>query len=129
MDLLRLLVEYCVAFLEFVGMAVIILGAGYATGGAVLLRAKGETGGKIFENYRQQLGRSIILGLEFLVAADIISTVAIKPTLQGLAVLASIVLIRTFLSFVLEVETTGRWPWQGGVEDAQKDGGKDGTVQ
>ena len=58
------------------------------------------------------LGRSILLGLEFLVAADIIHTVAVDPTLQSLSVLAGIVLIRTFLSFSLEVEIEGRWPWQ-----------------
>jgi uncharacterized membrane protein len=62
--------------------------------------------------FRTDLGRSILLGLEFLVAADIIATVALKPTLESLAVLAGIVLIRTFLSFSLEVEIEGRWPWQ-----------------
>lgn len=61
---------------------------------------------------RQALGRSILLGLEILVAADIIRTVAIEPTLESLAVLAGIVAIRTFLSFSLEVELEGRWPWQ-----------------
>ncbi|WP_375381095.1 DUF1622 domain-containing protein [uncultured Sphingomonas sp.] len=59
--------------------------------------------------------RSILLGLEFLVADDIINTVAIEPTLRSLAVLAGIVLIRTFLSFSLEVEIDGRWPWQKGA--------------
>lgn len=58
------------------------------------------------------LGRSILLGLEFLVAADIINTVAVEPTTQSLVVLAGIVLIRTFLSFSLEVEIEGRRPWQ-----------------
>ena len=58
------------------------------------------------------MGRSILLCLEFLVAADIINTVAIEPTLESLAVLAGIVIIRTFLSFSLEVEIEGRWPWQ-----------------
>ena len=66
----------------------------------------------IYRRFRQQFGRSILLGLELLVAADIIRTVAITPTLQGVAVLAGIVLIRTFLSFSLELEITGRWPWQ-----------------
>ena len=61
---------------------------------------------------RQSLGRSILLGLEILVAADIIRTVAVEPTLDSVAVLAGIVAIRTFLSFSLEVELEGRWPWQ-----------------
>jgi uncharacterized membrane protein len=63
-------------------------------------------------DFRSSLGRSILLGLEFLVAADIINTVAVEPTVQSLLVLAGIVLIRTFLSFSLEVEIDGRWPWQ-----------------
>ncbi|MFG1479564.1 DUF1622 domain-containing protein [Xanthobacter sp. V4C-4] len=65
-----------------------------------------------FRACRAALGMAILLGLELLVAADIISTVAIEPTLSSLAVLAGIVLIRTFLSFSLEVEIEGRWPWQ-----------------
>ena len=58
------------------------------------------------------MGRSILLGLELLVAADIIRTVAVTPTFESVGVLAIIVLIRTFLSFSLELEITGRWPWQ-----------------
>jgi uncharacterized membrane protein len=65
-----------------------------------------------YRRFRQQLGRSILLGLELLVAADIIRTVAVTPTLTSVGVLGLIVLIRTFLSFSLEVEVTGRWPWQ-----------------
>jgi uncharacterized membrane protein len=61
--------------------------------------------------YRANLGRGILLGLELLVAADIIGTVAVTPSLANLAVLGGIVLIRTFLSFSLEVEIEGRWPW------------------
>ena len=63
-------------------------------------------------NFRSSLGRAILLGLEFLVAADIINTVAVTPTLLSIAVLAGIIIIRTFLSFSLEVEIEGRWPWQ-----------------
>jgi uncharacterized membrane protein len=65
----------------------------------------------VYRRLRQQLGRTILLGLELLVAADIIRTVAITPTVQSVVVLAGIVLIRTFLSFSLELEITGRWPW------------------
>jgi uncharacterized membrane protein len=71
-----------------------------------------KPGVSVYRSYRQLLGRSILLGLELLVAADIIRTVAVTPTLQSVAVLAVIVLIRTFLSFSLELEITGRWPWQ-----------------
>ncbi|MCP9488663.1 MAG: DUF1622 domain-containing protein [Solirubrobacteraceae bacterium MAG38_C4-C5] len=65
-----------------------------------------------FGKYRQGIGRAILLGLEFLVAADIIRTVAVDPTFAGAGVLAIIVFIRTFLSFALELEISGRWPWQ-----------------
>jgi uncharacterized membrane protein len=65
-----------------------------------------------YRRFRQDLGRGILLGLEFLVAADIIRTVAVTPTLQGVLVLGLIVLIRTFLSMALQVELEGRLPWQ-----------------
>jgi uncharacterized membrane protein len=96
--------------IDGIGVAVIALGAILAAGFTVgrLLRKTGDA----YRNFREQLGRSILLGLEFLVAADIIRTVAITPTAQSVAVLGGIVLIRTFLSFSLEVEITGRWPWQ-----------------
>ncbi len=66
---------------------------------------------------RQDLGRTLLLSLELLIAADIVDTIASDHTLPGLGMLGLLVLIRTFLSFALEVELTGRWPWQG-REDA-----------
>lgn len=95
---------------DAVGVTVIVVGAFAATVMAAL--RLGRRGEAVYRPYRQQLGRSILLGLEFLVAADIIRTVAITPTFTSVGVLAGIVLIRTFLSFALEVEITGRWPWQ-----------------
>jgi uncharacterized membrane protein len=92
------------------GVTAIVLGAL-----AAAVRAAGRLRSREPNNYRQfrqQLGRSILLGLELLVAADIIRTVAVTPTLTSVAVLAGIVVIRTFLSFSLELEITGRWPWQ-----------------
>jgi uncharacterized membrane protein len=76
-----------------------------------LLTHRGEA---VYRLYRQSLGRAILLGLEFLVAGDIIRTVAVSPTFTSVGVLAVIVLVRTFLSFSLEVELEGRWPWQSG---------------
>lgn len=73
-----------------------------------------------YRAYRQLLGRSILLGLELLVAADIIRTVAVTPTFESVGVLAMIVLIRTFLSFSLELEITGRWPWQPKPEESRE---------
>ena len=65
-----------------------------------------------YKAYRRNLGRGILLGLEFLVIGDIIGTVAVEPSFQNLGVLGLIVLIRTFLSFSLEVEIEGRLPWR-----------------
>ena len=72
-----------------------------------------------YRRLRRQLGRSILLGLELLVAGDIIRTVAVDPTVRNITVLAEIVLVRTFLSVSLETEITGRWPWQKRDEPAK----------
>lgn len=103
-------VELIGKVIDGVGVAIIALGAVVAAGIAVgrLIRKSTDT----YRFFRQSLGRTILLGLEFLVAADIIRTVAVTPNAQGVAVLAGIVAIRTFLSFSLELEITGRWPWQ-----------------
>ncbi|PND59011.1 hypothetical protein CRM90_06190 [Mycobacterium sp. ENV421] len=94
--------------IDATGVAVIAIGALLsATGVLRRLRTKDA-----YRAFRQQLGRSILLGLELLVAADIIRTVAVTPDARSVAVLAGIVLIRTFLSFSLELEITGYWPWQ-----------------
>jgi uncharacterized membrane protein len=104
------LVEAVGKGIDAAGIGVIVLGGLTATAlAASRLLSRDDD---IYRRYRQQLGRSILLGLELLVAADIIRTVAVTPTLTSVAVLAGIVLIRTFLSFSLELEITGRWPWQ-----------------
>ena len=104
-----------VEVVEIVGKAIDATGVVVIVGGALLalamtLQRRGQT--EVYESFRRQLGRSILLGLEFLVAADIIRTVAVTPTVQSVLVLAGIVLIRTFLSFSLQLEMTGAWPWQ-----------------
>lgn len=98
---------------EIVGTAIIVVGA-FGTLGAFLIGMVRSTTNRatLIADFRSGLGRSVLLGLEFLVAADIINTVAVEPTIESLLVLAGIVLIRTFLSFSLEVEIDGRWPWQ-----------------
>lgn len=98
--------------IEVGGIAIIVLGTLGATITVLWQILKGHSGEDAFSLYRSNLGRAILLGLEFLVAADIISTVAIEPSLQSLLILGGIVLIRTFLSFSLEVEIEGRWPWE-----------------
>lgn len=67
---------------------------------------------ELYRRARVSVGRSILLGLELLVAGDIIRTVAVTPSFRSVGVLAAIVAIRTFLSFTLEMEISGRWPWQ-----------------
>jgi uncharacterized membrane protein len=103
-------IEHIGKVVDAAGVGVMILGAFGATVLAVyrLQQRQDDT----YRLYRRQLGRSILLGLELLVAADIIRTVAVTPTVRSVGVLAGIVLIRTFLSFSLELEITGRWPWQ-----------------
>lgn len=111
-DLVKPAAEWCAAIVEALGIGLITATAVYALGFGLyglLKKLEAET---IFNTVRLRLGRGILLGLEFLVAADIIHTVAVDFTFNTVGVLAVIVLIRTFLSFTLEVELTGRWPWQ-----------------
>jgi uncharacterized membrane protein len=87
--------------------------------------AAGENWGGAYRRYRADLGRAILLGLELLVAADIAGTVAAPLDLRNIAALALVVLIRTFLSFSLEVEINGRWPWQGAGQGAGQRAGRE----
>jgi uncharacterized membrane protein len=100
---------------EIIGIVTLVLGlaAALVRGGLVLTGRRSVE--EAYRIVRTVFGRSILLGLEFLVAADIIRTVAVQPSLENVAVLGLIVLIRTFLSFSLEVEIDGRWPWQHAV--------------
>ena len=114
---LQHIIETAGRFMDFAGVAVMVIGAlvsiPMALRGFQPRRLPSESEPlSVYRSYRQLLGRSILLGLELLVAADIIRSVAVTPTFEGVGVLAIIVLIRTFLSFSLELEITGRWPWQ-----------------
>lgn len=104
------IIEYVVLAIEALGVAVIVLGAllGIVIAGWRLMQRQAD----VYRHFRRFLGRSILLGLELLVAADIIRTVAVTLSLRSVAVLAIIVAIRTFLSWSLELEISGRWPWQ-----------------
>jgi len=104
---------------ELTGMAIIALGA-FSTLIIFLCRlSTSQHRDEAVGDFRSSLGRTILLGLEFLVAADIINTVAVEPTLRSVAVLAGIIVIRTFLSFSLETEIEGRWPWQRGTRQRE----------
>lgn len=96
--------------IDGIGVAAIVIGIVAATIMAAWRLSTRQP--DVYRQFRRFLGRSILLGLEILVAADIIRTVAVTPTLKSVGVLAAIVLIRTFLSWSLELEITGRWPWQ-----------------
>ncbi len=93
---------------------VIVIVAGLAVAAVTFLGAQRSDAARApsYRVFRQQVGKAILLGLEFLVAADIIRTVAVAPTFRGVGVLALVVAVRTFLSFTLDVELEGRWPWQ-----------------
>ena len=98
--------------IDYAGVAIIAAGA---AGGILLylrdLFQRQMRNEEAYQNLRRFLGRSLLLGLEFLVAGDIIKTVAIEPTMESVLVLALIVLVRTVLSLSLDVEIDGRWPW------------------
>ena len=98
--------------IDFAGVAIIALGAliGVIICARELLRQ--ERAVNAYSHLRTFLGRSLLLGLEFLVAGDIIKTVAIGPTFDSVIVLAIIVLVRTVLRLSIDVEIDGRWPWQ-----------------
>lgn len=108
------LAELTTSGIEAVGIAVIVLGATVATLAFLRDGLSAPGWGRAYERYRANLGRGILIGLELLVAADIVGTVAAPMDLRTVGALALIVLIRTFLSFSLEVEIKGRWPWQEG---------------
>ena len=97
---------------EVLGIVTLVLGLAAALVQAARLLAGGQGWEQAYRGIRTVFGRSILLGLEFLVAADIIRTVAVEPSLQNVATLGLIVLIRTFLSFSLEVEIDGSLPWR-----------------
>lgn len=111
------IIEAVGSYMDIAGVAVMVIGAVVSLPMALRgyqprRQPMGSEPLSVYRSYRQLLGRSILLGLELLVAADIIRTVAVTPTFESVGVLAIIVLIRTFLSFSLELEITGRWPWQ-----------------
>lgn len=106
------LIEPIGRIVDFVGIAITAIGAGLTLSVYLWRVAVGAPPDDAYRRCRRSLGRAILLGLEFLVAGDIIRTVAVSPSFANVGVLAIIVLIRTFLSATLTVEIEGRWPWQ-----------------
>lgn len=110
MEEIKLYIEYCARAVEVTGILTIIIGTVIALFKFIL--AKQVQNQRSYKLLRQELGKAILLGLEILVAGDIIATVVTETTLEQVFTLAVIVLIRTFLSLSIQVEIEGRFPWQ-----------------
>lgn len=100
------------SFLDFIGVIIILTGAVFATLAAIINIVSAKGVHHLYRSYRQNLARSILIGLEFLVAGDIIRSVAGNLSLDSVAILAIIVVIRSLLGIEFEMEIEGRWPWQ-----------------
>ena len=105
-------IEVAALVIEILAVAIIVVAIFYSTFRFLVQAAARREIKEQYEQLKISLGRSLLLGLEILVAADIVRTVALEATLQSVAVLGLLVLIRTFLSWALVVEIEGRWPWQ-----------------
>ena len=105
-------VEIGALAIEILAVVTIIFAVLYSFGRYLVQATLRPGTGEWYEWLRVSLGRALLLGLEILVAADIVRTIALEATLQSVAVLGLLVLIRTFLSWALVVEIEGRWPWQ-----------------
>src|SRR5690554_4249410 len=119
MDNFRHYVEFIARLIEALGIIIIFIGSFFFIFRYVwffIIRNQLRP----FIKLRRELGKAILLGLEVLVAADIVATVSTKPTMENVMVLAAIVLIRTFLSFSLEIEMDGKFPWQATKEEKEK---------
>ncbi|MFD0975877.1 DUF1622 domain-containing protein [Salinimicrobium gaetbulicola] len=108
-DIIKIYIEYVAFGIEIAGILTMIFGTFLA-----LFRyfTNRHEEGSSYRTFRHDLGKAILLGLEFLVAGDIIATVTIDPTMNQVLILGVIVVIRTFLSLSLQVELEGKWPWQ-----------------
>ncbi len=117
MDEIKLYIEYVAKGLEAVGVVIITFGALIAISRFLISQLKFKN--HLYTRLRRELGKAILLGLEVLVAADIIATVVTEPTLKRVFTLGVVVLIRTFLSISLQVEIEGKFPWQSKKVEAE----------
>jgi len=108
-------------FLDAAGVVVILLGAILSTASIAVTALRQKNLHNTYKIYRQNLARSILIGLEFLVAGDIIRSVAGDLNFDSVIILAIIVLVRSFLGIEFEMEIEGRWPWQRGRKSAKSD--------
>ena len=111
------LIEYAALVIELLAVAIIVIATVAATVAYIRRLWRRAAGLAGYEQYKVRLGRALLLGLEILVAADIVRTVALEPSLTNIAILALLVIIRTFLSWSLVVEIEHRWPWRVRTEE------------
>ncbi len=119
---IRYIIEWAALIIEILGALVIVAGVFKVaiTRGTLRYLFQLHRPGA-YESYKHQLGKTLLLGLEFLVAGDVVRTVALEPTLNNVGVLGLLVLVRTFLSWSLAVEIERRWPWQPRTENTEQD--------
>ena len=110
MEEIKIYIDYIAIITEVIGVLTIFIGSLFALGRFLLMLNKKDP--VTYVELRQSVGKSILLGLEILVAADIMATVVTEPSLISVSILGLIVLIRTFLSLSLQVELEGKFPWQ-----------------
>lgn len=115
-------IELAALSLEVLAVGIIVITIVYATGRYLYYRATQPSRDAHYGEYKVIVGKTLLLGLEILVAADIVTTVAIDATLESITILGLLVLIRTFLSWSLVVEIEGRWPWQPEKKSSNPDG-------
>jgi uncharacterized membrane protein len=125
----RAFIDLLVSGFELAGVLALVIGSIWTS--VVFARSyfrSPDARPQAYRQLRQGLGRAILVGLELLVAADIIRTIAIDPTFQSVGVLGLIVVVRTFLSWSLEVEVNGRWPWQAAATPSSATTAQDGEL-
>ncbi|GGG38071.1 DUF1622 domain-containing protein [Christiangramia forsetii] len=119
MENIKFYIEYVARIIEVGGVLTILVGTLLALGKFLFAQQKAKK--RSYKLLRQELGKGILLGLEILVAADIIATVVTEPTMDKVLTLGVIVLIRTFLSLSIELEIEGKFPWQREPSDKHLD--------
>lgn len=127
-DTIHVVVDWAALGIELVAVAIIVgavLVLAVRRGTVRLLFHIGEPGA--FNSYRLQLGKALLLGLELMVASDVVRTVTFQPTLTNAAVLGVLVLVRTFLSWGMSVEIEGCWPWEGRTRRDESSDSKGGS--
>jgi uncharacterized membrane protein len=111
-------IDQVVRAVEGVGAALMVVGGAVALIAAIPAALDPVRRPAAYQTLRRNLGRVILLGLEILIIGDIVRTIVVEPTLQSVLVLGMIVIIRIVLSFALEVEIDGRWPWSAARDEA-----------